>query len=317
MPKLMKQLTRGASELVEPLYVAAMIPIVLAAGWVALAAAPVASAWIKRLQPPKDSGKGAGGSGNAGGEDAPKDPYFTVVLNPGLSGGNTKANQKLAGMVAYYLTQGNPIPVVNLANVSGYYARLQKINDLAQQGKKPLVITLASAPLRARLRGAVVTGVAMDVPSATARATTVAQEALSMAQILGKEVQGAFKDGGDERAYAGAVDLWKEPTTLGNPNGIPPEDIYFHKTLSDGIDHGGIRLDFLKPDKPAILGPNGKPMAVHGVWLNYLDGEVDAKTLSQMAQNPHFGLPERIAGRLARAIRMVAGYIPSLPPAPR
>jgi len=317
MPKLMRRLTQGASELVEPMYVAAMIPIMLAMGWVALAAAPVASAWIKRLQPPKGNLGGPGGTPAGGGDDSPKDPYFTVVLNPSLAGGNTKANQKLAGMVAYYLAQGNPIPVVDLSTVGGYYARLQKISDLAQQGKKPFVVTLSSAALFARLRGAVVTGVAQDIPNATPRAKTVAQESLSAAQILGKEVQGAFKDGGDGRAYAGVVDLWKEPTLLGNPNGIPPEDIYFHKTLSDGVDHGGIRLDFLRPDRPAILGPNAKPMAIHNVWLNYLDGEVDAKTLSQMAQNPHFGLPERIAGRLARAIRMAAGYIPAIPPAPR
>ncbi len=313
MPRLMRKLTAGASELVEPLYVAAMIPVMLAAGWVALAAAPVASAWIKRLRPPENGKDPKGGQK----EDAPKDTFFTVVLNPSLAGGNTKANLKLANMVEYYLTTGaNRLPVVNLAGVTGYYARLQKISDLTQKGVRPFVITLASAPLKGRLRGAVVTGVPVDLTNPTPRAAIVAQESMAMAQEIGRQVKGAFQDGGDSRSYAGIVDLWKEPVMFGNPNGIPPEDIYFHKTLSDGIDHGGVRLDLLKPDKPAILGPNLRPIAVHSVWLNYLDGEVDKKTLDQMAKNPHFGVAERIAARLGLALRKATGYVaPALPKA--
>ncbi len=313
MPRLMKQLSSGASELVEPLYVAAMIPIMLAAGWVALAAAPVASAWIKRLQPPKEGSGGSTPSSPAS-EERPKEPNFTVVLNPSLGAGNTKANQNLAGMVAWYLSQGaNQIPVVNLASVEGYYQRLQKISGLTQQGKKLLVITLASAPLQGKLRGAITLGVPQSLPSPTARAKEVAAESLQMAQYLGKRLQQAFKDGGQDRVFAGVVDLWKEPTLFGNPNGIPPVDIYFHKTLSDGLDHGGIRLDFLRPDSPAILGPSGAPIAVHNVWVNYLDGGLDRSTLDQLAKAPHFGLAERMAGMLAVGIRGVAGYIPTVP----
>lgn len=315
MPKLMRRLGQGLSDIAEPLYVIAAIPLFLAAGWVALAAAPVASAWIKRLQPPKE-----GGGGSKAEEERPRETGFTVVLNPSLGGGNTKANQNLAGMVAWYLSQGaNRVPVVNLGSVQGYYTRLQRISDLTQAGKKPLVITLASAPLQARLRGAVVAGVAQDIPNPTPRAKEVAAESLSIAQTLGQRVRQAYRDGGRDRAFAGTVDLWKEPTLFGNPNGIPPVDIYFHKTLSDGIDHGGIRLDAFRPDRPAILGPRGGPIAVHNVWLNYMDAGVDKEDLERLATAPHFGLAERIAGMLANGIRLVMGVVgvPSLPPAPQ